>query len=110
VIKVAKEVGTQGVLGGQAEVANVQGIWHEITYVSHPSLFSLLRGRLLMPTLSCIQNLREHDGVEFDDSSAWVRADQRCGDGWRLYEVYHHRSFWSVLSQFFFSCLMGLLL
>ncbi|KAJ7599415.1 hypothetical protein C8J56DRAFT_1000597 [Mycena floridula] len=31
VIKVAKEVGTQGVLGGQAEVANVQGIWHEIT-------------------------------------------------------------------------------
>jgi osomolarity two-component system sensor histidine kinase NIK1 len=34
VIKVAREVGTQGVLGGQAEVANVQGIWHEITYVA----------------------------------------------------------------------------
>ena len=31
--KVAREVGTDGKLGVQAEVGNVQGIWQEITYV-----------------------------------------------------------------------------
>lgn len=31
--KVAREVGTEGKLGLQAEVGNVQGIWQEITYV-----------------------------------------------------------------------------
>ena len=31
--KVAREVGTEGKLGVQAEVGNVQGIWQEITYV-----------------------------------------------------------------------------
>jgi len=30
--KVAREVGTEGKLGVQAEVGNVQGIWQEITY------------------------------------------------------------------------------
>ena len=38
--KVAREVGTEGKLGVQAEVGNVQGIWQEITYVS-----------LLLPTI-----------------------------------------------------------
>ena len=36
--KVAREVGTEGKLGVQAEVGNVQGIWQEITYV----FFSIL--------------------------------------------------------------------
>ena len=36
--KVAREVGTEGKLGVQAEVGNVQGIWQEITYVSPPPL------------------------------------------------------------------------
>ena len=31
--KVAREVGTEGKLGVQAEVGNVQGIWQEITFV-----------------------------------------------------------------------------
>ena len=31
--KVAREVGTEGKLGVQAEVGNVQGIWQEITCV-----------------------------------------------------------------------------
>lgn len=35
--KVAREVGTEGKLGVQAEVGNVQGIWQEITYVSSVS-------------------------------------------------------------------------
>ena len=34
VTKVAREVGTEGKLGVQAEVGNVQGTWQEITYVS----------------------------------------------------------------------------
>ena len=31
--KVAREVGTEGKLGVQAQVGNVQGTWQEITYV-----------------------------------------------------------------------------
>lgn len=33
--KVAREVGTEGKLGVQAEVGNVQGIWQEITCVQY---------------------------------------------------------------------------
>jgi len=43
--KVAREVGTEGKLGVQAEVGNVQGIWQEITCVTnngHPASCSLL--------------------------------------------------------------------
>ena len=43
--KVAREVGTEGKLGVQAEVGNVQGIWQEITYglrPPEPSLFIYL--------------------------------------------------------------------
>ncbi len=35
--KVAREVGTEGKLGGVADVGNVQGIWQEITYVASSS-------------------------------------------------------------------------
>ena len=38
--KVAREVGTEGKLGVQAEVGNVQGIWQEITYVMPPLCIS----------------------------------------------------------------------
>lgn len=40
--KVAREVGTEGKLGVQAEVGNVQGIWQEITCVSFLSFFEPL--------------------------------------------------------------------
>jgi osomolarity two-component system sensor histidine kinase NIK1 len=37
VTRVAREVGTEGKLGVQAEVENVQGMWQLITYVhDHP--------------------------------------------------------------------------
>ena len=39
--KVAREVGTEGKLGVQAEVGNVQGIWQEITYAFRLSQSSL---------------------------------------------------------------------
>lgn len=35
VMKVAREVGTEGKLGVQAEVQNMSGVWQDITYVSH---------------------------------------------------------------------------
>ena len=38
--KVAREVGTEGKLGVQAEVGNVQGIWQEITYAPLYPLYS----------------------------------------------------------------------
>jgi len=42
--KVAREVGTEGKLGVQAEVGNVQGIWQEITcvcrFLSFSSIFN----------------------------------------------------------------------
>jgi osomolarity two-component system sensor histidine kinase NIK1 len=31
VSRVAREVGTEGILGGQAQIAGVQGIWKELT-------------------------------------------------------------------------------
>ena len=40
--KVAREVGTEGKLGVQAEVGNVQGIWQEITCVSFLSFLQPL--------------------------------------------------------------------
>jgi osomolarity two-component system, sensor histidine kinase NIK1 len=41
--KVAREVGTEGKLGVQAEVGNVQGIWQEITcvFLRVPNYFRL---------------------------------------------------------------------
>jgi osomolarity two-component system, sensor histidine kinase NIK1 len=48
--KVAREVGTEGKLGVQAEVGNVQGIWQEITYV--PTRLSLRLGQLSLNRMS----------------------------------------------------------
>lgn len=51
--KVAREVGTEGKLGVQAEVGNVQGIWQEITYVFlfYPSFFG---PTILIATIGCL--------------------------------------------------------
>lgn len=50
--KVAREVGTEGKLGVQAEVGNVQGIWQEITCVSFS--FSVCRRRRSYPQVSSL--------------------------------------------------------
>lgn len=58
VSKVAREVGTEGTLGGQAKVENVEGKWKDLTdnvntmaQVSVPSSFGLsLSGRLTRNT------------------------------------------------------------
>src|SRR5262249_9064283 len=47
VTRVAREVGTEGVLGGQATVRDVSGIWHELTdhaIPTGPSLAHQVRG------------------------------------------------------------------
>jgi osomolarity two-component system, sensor histidine kinase NIK1 len=46
--KVAREVGTEGKLGVQAEVGNVQGIWQEITYVLTQLVIRLDRLKLII--------------------------------------------------------------
>jgi hypothetical protein len=53
--KVAREVGTEGKLGVQAEVGNVQGIWQEITYVLiHRFSFPLERALMTRYALGCL--------------------------------------------------------
>jgi len=46
--KVAREVGTEGKLGVQAEVGNVQGIWQEITCVLPSFAFSLFERLIII--------------------------------------------------------------
>ena len=55
--KVAREVGTEGKLGVQAEVGYVQGIWQEITYViASPRIWT-------MPDMTSFQqNVSQHHG------------------------------------------------
>lgn len=48
--KVAREVGTEGKLGVQAEVGNVQGIWQEITCVSTSIVVVII---IIDPRLDC---------------------------------------------------------
>ena len=54
VTRVAREVGTEGKLGVQAEVENVQGTWQEITYVALP----LAQASQLM--VISVQDVREY--------------------------------------------------
>ena len=91
--KVAREVGTEGKLGGQAEVGNVEGIWQEITYV----LLSLLR-RFFTSSYAfdtdhssvARQGLRKHHGRKLDYSSQRFRTDFGSGYG-RRFQSLHHR-------------------
>jgi len=80
--KVAREVGTEGKLGVQAEVGNVQGIWQEITYAFRPSRSG--------PVLTFQQHVRQYDGQQLDYPSARFRSNFRCGHG-RGFHSFHHR-------------------
>ena len=87
--KVAREVGTEGKLGVQAEVGNVQGIWQEITCVPFPSVFfASFAGS------SCFfdrQSFRQHNGWQLDYTSPWFRTNFSGGYGWRFHEVHYGR-------------------
>jgi len=73
--KVAFEVGTEGKLGVQAEVGNVQGIWQEITYAIFFSLELWL-------VYDILQHVRQHDGKQSDHPSARFCADLGSRYGW----------------------------
>jgi len=85
--KVAREVGTEGKLGVQAEVGNVQGIWQEITYV-----ISLPRVGNINDIMQ--KNVSQHHGRQLDHPSAWVRSDIRSRNGRRFHALHHRRSQW----------------
>ena len=49
VSRVAREVGTEGILGGQAQIEGVDGTWKELTDNGMPSCsFAIMRGRYLV--------------------------------------------------------------
>jgi len=83
--KVAREVGTEGKLGVQAEVGNVQGIWQEITCV----FLVLQQRRQLVNQLALAQTIREHHGRKSYHSSARFRPNLSSGYGRRLHQIYH---------------------
>ncbi|KAF5365855.1 hypothetical protein D9757_013979 [Collybiopsis confluens] len=72
--KVAREVGTEGKLGVQAEVGNVQGIWQEITHVAAALSFTRLYSNWYT-----FQPIRQYYGRQLDDSSPWFRSNLCCG-------------------------------
>jgi hypothetical protein len=80
--KVAREVGTEGKLGVQAEVGNVQGIWQEITWVSISSKDSV-------SIHVHWQFICQHHGVELDDSSPRLCPNLGSSNGRRFHKIYH---------------------
>ena len=74
VIRVSIEVGTEGKLGVQAQVGNVQGTWQEITY-GHETVCI---GTVL---ITFEQHVGEYDGEQLDHASPWLRPDIRSRDG-----------------------------
>ncbi|KAF6761431.1 hypothetical protein DFP72DRAFT_1150968 [Ephemerocybe angulata] len=94
--KVAREVGTEGKLGVQAEVGNVQGIWQEITCVFHPSSIARLSFPVPFAWSFC-----EHNGWKLDDAGARVRADLGGSHGRRLYQVHYGGGVWLATGDMF---------
>ena len=72
VTRVALEVGTQGILGGQATVEGVQGTWADLTRNVNVSSSPT-------PTEWYITNLREENGKQPDEPSAfYLGSDEGC--------------------------------
>lgn len=86
--KVAFEVGTEGKLGVQAEVGNVQGIWQEITCVPMSPMIHFI---ILIDRLLVMQNVCQHHGRKLDYASAWIRPDLGGSYGRRFHSVHHGR-------------------
>jgi HAMP domain-containing protein len=77
VTRVALEVGTEGKLGGQAEVEGVQGTWRDLTDNVNVRIFSLY-----VPLLT----RRAENGVESDESGALDFDGDQGGGLWGLDE------------------------
>ena len=75
VTRVSLEVGTEGILGGQASVPDVQGMWK----VCMTILYCLTNDALI--EFSGVDGQREFDGYESDQSSSFdCRGDQSRGE------------------------------
>jgi hypothetical protein len=61
VSRVAREVGTEGILGGQAQISGLHGIWKELT--NNGKAYASIWMTLINHHVS------EHNGSEFDRSS-----------------------------------------
>ena len=74
--KVACEVGTEGKLGVQVEVENIQGIWQKIMYVVilPPQTMSLQR--------TATQTFCQYHGWKCDNASTRFHPDISSGYGW----------------------------
>lgn len=88
VTRVAREVGTEGKLGVQAEVGNIEGTWQEITYVK------TLAGCMAAIPTDCWQVQCQHDGVQPYDSSTRLCTNFGGRHRWRLYKVHHRLGVW----------------
>lgn len=70
VSRMAREVGTEGILGGQAQVKDVQGIWKELTVNGECTVYSLK---------SLLTIYSQRDGCKFDSTSARNRNSHESG-------------------------------
>jgi hypothetical protein len=75
--RVAKDVGVDGIMGGQADVAGLKGRWKEITTDVNTMANNLVR---CLPRLCCLQKCRLTNLSLTDGSSASVRRYHKCSD------------------------------
>ena len=88
--RVAKDVGVDGIMGGQADVAGLKGRWKEITTDVNTMANNLVRclPRLCLLLAKCrLTNLSLTDGA-----SASVRRHHKCSDRRRFYKTRRSRS------------------
>jgi osomolarity two-component system sensor histidine kinase NIK1 len=78
VTRVSLEVGTEGILGGQAFVPDVQGMWKVRFLVA-----CVAQAYLLMSTQG-LDGQRKLDGNELDEPSSFHSSSNKSGSWWRL--------------------------
>lgn len=77
VTRVAREVGTDGVLGGQARIVGVRGIWKELTDngMCKPKIYGVL---------TVLITSSEHNGSKLDRPSQRNRNSHKSSRQWRF--------------------------
>ena len=86
VTRVAKEVGTEGLLGGQAQVSNVGGTWKDLTDNVNVMAANVRDLRSFLASLSWLMRPGSVDVTSADD-----RARYTCGGEGRLDAEGHGR-------------------
>ena len=86
VTRVAKEVGTEGLLGGQAQVSNVGGTWKDLT-----DNVNVMAANVRSP-LFCVVSLKLMSPGAVDVASANDRAGHPCRSEGRPHSEGHGRT------------------